>query len=225
MRFSLNGLSGVWSEALTRNEPTIAFELLNGRGRFLFMMFFDPDDESTKDKLLLFLQNIRCMMHLKLYGAHRKGEFMIYLNDRQVVQIRHELALTENIGTTFDIARFIEALNCGIPKSLSLASKIQLLRANKTAVQPELSAILDDHEKTELVGPLQLDSLRRPRKKNVAQVVLVWDRNPPGYRYVHREPQEVEPNLMVASSHFEDGSVGSREASLECVQALAAFDL
>jgi hypothetical protein len=81
-RFSLNRLSGGWSEALSRNEPTFAFELFNGRGRFLFMMFFDPDDESTNDKLLLFLQNSRCMLYLKLYGAHRKGEFMMYLNEK-----------------------------------------------------------------------------------------------------------------------------------------------
>jgi hypothetical protein len=177
-RFSLNGLSGVWSEALNRNEPTIAFELFNGRGRFLFMMFFDPDDESTKDKLLLFLQNSRCMLHLKLYGAHRKGEFIIYLNDTQITQIKRELALTENIRTAFNIARFIETLNVGIPKSLSLASKIQLLRANKTAVQPQLADILDDHEKTELVGPLRLDSLRRPREKTLRKLYLYGTETP-----------------------------------------------
>jgi hypothetical protein len=177
-RFSLNGLLGVWSEALNRNEPTIAFELFNGRGRFLFMMFFDPDDESTKDKLLLFLQNSRCMLNLKLYGAHRKGEFMIYLNDKQIAQMKHELALTENSGIAFDIALFIETLNGGIPKSLPLASKIQLLRENKTAVQPHLVEILDDHEKTELVGPLQLDSLRRPREKTLRKLYLYGTESP-----------------------------------------------
>jgi hypothetical protein len=75
--FSLNGLSRVWSEALSRGEPTIAFELTNGRGRFLFMMFFDPDDEKTRDNLLLFLQNSHRMLSFKLYGAHHKGRFTI----------------------------------------------------------------------------------------------------------------------------------------------------
>jgi hypothetical protein len=178
--FSLDGLAEVWSEAVNRNEPTIAFELFNGRGRFLFMMFFDPEDEETKDNLLLFLQNSRCMLYLKLYGAHRKGHFMNYLNDRQIDKIKLELQLTESHGTAFDIERFIETLNHGIPKSLPLASKIQLLRANKEAIHPQLVDILDDHEKTELVGVMQLDGSRRPREKTLRKLYLYGTESPQG---------------------------------------------
>jgi len=174
---SLNGLAGVWTEAVKRNEPTITFELRNGRGRFLFLMFFDPEDESTKDKLLLFLQNSRQMLHLKLYGAHRKGDFTIYLNEREIDQIKRELAVTES-RNPFDIARFIETLNHGIPTSRSLASKIQLLQANKSALRPHLPVILDDHLKTELVGPMELDETRRPREKTLRKLYLYGTQSP-----------------------------------------------
>lgn len=52
---SLHALSGVWSKAIARDEPTIAFEVTNGLGRFLFMMFFDLEDKTTKDRLFVFL--------------------------------------------------------------------------------------------------------------------------------------------------------------------------
>ena len=37
-KFSLNGISNIFNESIARNEPTLAFELRNGKGLFLFMM-------------------------------------------------------------------------------------------------------------------------------------------------------------------------------------------
>ena len=45
----------IYSNAIRAKEPTIAFELRNGRGRFLFMMFFSEDDEESRDALFVFL--------------------------------------------------------------------------------------------------------------------------------------------------------------------------
>lgn len=75
---------------MARSEPTIAFEVRNGRGRFLFLMFFDPEDKATNDRLLVFLQNTRHMLELKLYGAHERGQFDIYLKRQDVAAIKRE---------------------------------------------------------------------------------------------------------------------------------------
>jgi hypothetical protein len=176
--YSMNGFFGVWSEALKRDEPTVAFELLNGRGRFLFMMFFDPEDERTKDKLLLFLQNTRYMLRLKLYGAHRKGEFQIYLEDWQVAKIRRELQLDGADGPAFDIAKFIDALNANIPSSIPLASKIKLLRENRPAYQDDLADILDFYDRTELIGEMQLPPEKKPKEKTVRKLYLYSAQSP-----------------------------------------------
>lgn len=171
-RYSLSGLSGVWSEAVKRHEPTLAFELTNGRGRFLFMMFFDEGDESTKDDLLLFLQNIRSMLHIKLYGSHVRVQFDIFLNDTQIEQMKRELGLADHHALAFDVGRFIQTLNSGIPKTLPLVSKIQVLRENRAVLEPHLPDLVDDHLKTELVGILQLDPSKRPREKTLRKLYL-----------------------------------------------------
>lgn len=169
---SLNSLFGVWSEAMARNEPTIAFEVRNGRGRFLFMMFFDPEDKATKDRLLVFLQNTRHMLELTLYGAHERGQFDIYLKRRDVDAIKRELELEGDTGLPFDEARFVSALNAVLPASLPLAAKVETLRANMPAIQDRLSTILDDHHKTELIGERQLPQQQRPREKTLRKLYL-----------------------------------------------------
>lgn len=169
---SLNGLFSVWSEAMARNEPTIAFEVRNGRGRFLLMMFFDPEDKATKDRLLVFLQNTRHMLELKLYGAHERGQFDIYLKGQDVAAIKRELELAGDTGLPFDEARFVSALNAVLPASLPLAAKVETLRANMPAIQDRLSTILEEHNKTELIGEKQLQPPRGPREKTLRKLYL-----------------------------------------------------
>ncbi|QBC42099.1 hypothetical protein [Iodobacter fluviatilis] len=168
----------VWTEALERNEPTLAFELSNGRGRFLFMMFFDPEDKSTKDQLLLFLQNTRYMLPLKLYGAHSKGDFRIFLESWQVEKIKKELQLEYTDGAAFDITSFIDALNKKIPESIKLAEKIKILRDNLPAYNSELKNILDFHERTELIGEVRLPDGKAPREKTLRKLYLYSTRSP-----------------------------------------------
>lgn len=52
-KLSLNGISNIFNESIARNEPTLAFELRNGKGLFLFMMFFNYEDDSTKEAIYL----------------------------------------------------------------------------------------------------------------------------------------------------------------------------
>ena len=49
MPFNFTGLAGVYREAYLRNDPTVAFELRNGRGRFVFLIFFSEEDSTVKD--------------------------------------------------------------------------------------------------------------------------------------------------------------------------------
>lgn len=176
--YSMNGFFGVWSEALERDEPTVAFEIRNGRGRFLFMMFFDPEDEKTNDKLLLFLQNTRYMLRLKLYGAHDKRDFRLFLEDWQVDKIKRELQLERGDGPVFDIAKLLAALNANIPQSIPLAEKIKLLRGNRAAYQDELANILDFHRRTELIGERQLSPKQTPRERTLRKLYLYSARSP-----------------------------------------------
>lgn len=170
--FLLNGLFSVWAEGLVRNEPTVTFEIQDGQGRFLFMMFFDPEDEKTKDNLLLFLQNTRHMLSLKLYGAHKRGEFQVYLGEREIDAIKRELQVGKGNGVPFDIAGFIEGLNSKIPGSLPLAKKIEILRANLGAISGHLGDIVEFAEKTELIGEVQLPSNKQPQEKTIRKLYL-----------------------------------------------------
>lgn len=176
--YSMNGFFGVWAEALKRDEPTVAFELANGRGRFLFMMFFDPEDERTNDKLLLFLQNTRYMLRLKLYGAHHRGEFQLYLEDWQIARVKRELQLDGADGSPFDIVRFIDVLNANIPQSIPLAAKIQLLRENRPAFQDDLVDILDFYDRTELIGEMRLSQERKPKERTLRKLYLYSTQSP-----------------------------------------------
>lgn len=167
----LNGLFGIWSEAQTRNEPTITFEIAINQGRFLFMMFFDPDDAKTKDQLLVFLQNTQYMLRLKLYGSHKQGNFQIYLSQADIEAIKRELKLAGH-GALFEITQFIDTLNFRIPDSLPLARKIEVLRANLAAIASHLNDILDFAARTELIGEIRLPSNKRPQEKTLRKLYL-----------------------------------------------------
>lgn len=177
-RYLMNGFSGVWNESQSRDEPTVAFQIENGRGRFLFMMFFDPEDGETRDKLLVFLQNTQYMLRLKLYGSHYRGEFQLFLEDWQVEKIKRELQLAGRGGPAFDMERFMQSMNASIPQSMPLAAKIKLLRENRNAYQTELAKILDFHDRTELVGEMPLPPEKKPREKTLRKLYLYSTRSP-----------------------------------------------
>lgn len=176
--YSMNGLYGVWSEALRRNEPTVVFEIAHGAGQFLFAMFFDPEDERTRDQLLLFLKNTHHMLRLKLYGAHRRGEFRMYLEAWQVDRIRRELQLADSEAATFDIGSFLGQINARIPRSMSLAARIAVLRENRLAFRDQLAEILDFFERTELIGEVHLPPGKRPRERTLRKLYLYSQRSP-----------------------------------------------
>ena len=48
--FNFSKLAPLYSEAIKRNEPTLAFGVNNGVGRFVFMMFFAQEDGEDKEE-------------------------------------------------------------------------------------------------------------------------------------------------------------------------------
>ncbi|OBP14276.1 hypothetical protein A5320_16445 [Rheinheimera sp. SA_1] len=178
-RYELSGLRGVFAEAIQRNEPTIVFELNNGRGKFLFMMFFDSEDESTKDQLFIFMRNTQRMVKLKLYGNHYKGQFYLYLEDYVKDWFKKELLIENgNPNNKFDFESFFQGLNSSIPQALPLQSKIKKLRESWSEISGKLpKEIVEEEEKTILLGDKALPEGHKPREKTLRKLYLYADGN------------------------------------------------
>ena len=171
--FNLDGLKSIYNAAYKRDEPTLAFELRNGKGRFVFMMFFSQDDEASKDRLFVFLGNTNTLLKFKTYGSHRQGDFKIYVNRFEEQAIRQELDIRGG-AVRFDLSTLLRNLNSQIPHSLPLEKTIDVLRKEKAAFseQPELKALVDDAAKIYLIGTVRLPENKRPREKTLRKLYL-----------------------------------------------------
>jgi hypothetical protein len=127
IKFNLSGLANIYAESMARSDPTLAFEVLQGRGRFVFLMFFSPEDKESKDRLFLLLRNTRVFLQLKVYGSHRNGYFLIYISDADQAAICEELQLGHG-GQAFNFVNFLEHINNQIPPVLPLQAKLDVIR-------------------------------------------------------------------------------------------------
>ena len=169
MQFNFAGLHGIYAEALRRFDPTLVFELINGRGRFVFMMFFSPEDKGSKDRLFLYLRNINKFLELKAYGSHRSGDFLIYFNEGDEKDIIEELQLAGN-GGAFLFEQFLVALNQQIPITLPLQYKLDKMREIWPQVGHNLVTVIDQAEKTRLIGIKNLPEGQNPRDKTLRKL-------------------------------------------------------
>ncbi|WP_201509268.1 hypothetical protein [Psychrobacter alimentarius] len=178
-KYEMTGLKGVFEEAIKRDEPTIVFELNNGLGKFLFMMFFDSQDDTTKDKLFIFMRNTQRMVKLKLYGNHLKGQFSLYLEEYVKGWFKEELLIENgNVFNQFDFDNFFNGLNDSIPISIPLQAKIVKIRDLWDEVAPNLPReIVDEDEKTILIGDRALPEGQKPREKTLRKLYLYADGN------------------------------------------------
>lgn len=171
MPFNLTGLANVFNEALNRYEKSLAFEIRNGKGRFLFLMFIDDGDPNTQDQLFIYFRNIRCMQEIKLYGNHQRGQFIIYESNIEN-EIRQELGITSvNARNPFDLDNFLLDLNAAIPNTLPLVNTINTLRANQNIIMQNNLAtkIIDEENKTVLIGEKRV-SRGRPQDKTLRKL-------------------------------------------------------
>ncbi len=179
IKISLQNLKSVFTESLESEEPTLAFELSNGKGRFLFMMFFDEKDNETKDILFLFLKNSRRMLKLKMYGNHLNGQFDIYLKPFMIGWFKEELELKNlNSNNPFDVENFFFQINRSIPQQLPLITKIDTLRRTWHDVKEHLpNDVVDENDKIYLMYPKVLPKNMKPQEKTLRKLYLYTNGN------------------------------------------------
>lgn len=73
INFDFSGINSIYVTAIKEDRQTIVFEVRNGYGIFVFIIFFSADDES-KDQLFFFLARTGRMLQIKMYGRHEPHE-------------------------------------------------------------------------------------------------------------------------------------------------------
>lgn len=176
---NLSNLHNIYTQSLDNHHPTIAFELREGGGVFVFMMFFSEEDES-RDQLFILLKRTQRMIKYKMYGNHRKGNFNIYPNPEYDNWIKEELGI---IGgqTAYEQEKILEKLNKNIPQNLPLTSTIETIHNNRNMVSRTVN-LVDEEDKIYLLGPRKLSEDRHPREKTIRKL----------YLYVEAEPRLIK---------------------------------
>lgn len=177
MYFNFIGLHSVFCEAIRRHEPTVAFPLTNGRGRFLFLIFI-PTDSDGKIKwsaleLYLILSRTQAILRFDLKGQHyHQGDFRIKLTGSDIAAIREELGLggVHGGGEEFDLERFLTSLNDAIPLTLPLEEKIAAIQSEDGLVKANCSKFLDNALKVHLIGPRKLERPKKPREETLRKL-------------------------------------------------------
>lgn len=167
-KFNFTGLAGVYKQGCVSDGKTLAFELTSGKGHFLFMMFLSEEDGGDRDKLFLYLRNVNTILGVKTYGSHKNGDFIVYLTENQQNNLVQELQL--NIGAgTFSFERFLNELNSRIPSTISVKEVRATLRNNRAHIPPH---VVDDTEKTVLIGTSKLPPGKTPQDKTLRKLYL-----------------------------------------------------
>lgn len=177
MYFNFTGLHPVFCEAIRRHEPTVAFPLANGRGRFLFLIFIPTDSEGkikwSALELFIILSRTQAILKFDLMGQHyHQGDFKIRLTSADIAAIRAELGLdgaTSN-GPAFELAQFLSVLNAAIPSTLPLEQKIQAIQSDAAMVKAHCGKFVDSALKIHLLGPRKLELPKKPREETLRKL-------------------------------------------------------
>jgi hypothetical protein len=175
---NFNGLTYIYNQAIKDNEMTLAFQINNGNGRFVFMMFFDANDNESKDKLFIFLRNINFLVKLKMYGNHKKGDFNVYISDYIQGKIIEELQLNGHYFN-FNFEEFLVELNNQIPNTYNRIQRIQTLRTIWNNLDNGfINTLVDEANRTILKGIIKLPINKSPREKTLRKAYNYIDANP-----------------------------------------------
>ncbi|HDX9691989.1 hypothetical protein P4388_07770 [Bacillus thuringiensis] len=169
-KFNFTSLQGVYLEGLDSDDKMTAFEININKGRFVFIMFLSEEDSARRDELYIHLRRINKIIKLKTYGNHLKGNFEVWIKEKEKEDIISELGLQKN-GTTFDFKLFLEQLNDKIPNTIPKEEKIKTIRANKGVIS-ELG--IDENDKIILIGTKHL-SIGTPQDKTLRKLYLYTD--------------------------------------------------
>lgn len=170
--FNFSNLRNIYSAAWTGQEHSLAFEVAIGRGRFVFMVFFSPDDKSTSgEELYILLRYVNSLLRMKLYGSRKNGVFNVYVRPDQEEMMIDELQLAGG-GGHFTFESLLDELNSAIPQHLDLRDKLKTIRSVWPDVAERLSSVVDDAEKTILIGIKKLPAEYRPREKTLRKLFM-----------------------------------------------------
>ena len=180
--FNLSGLATIYKECRNSDKGnTIAFEISEGGGKFLFLIFFDEEDQKkdVPDTLYILLIRTKNILELKMYGKHWAGDFKLYLNSMQEQLIKDELGIAGGLNP-FSLASFFTHMNAQIPQHFSPVDRAAILRKNRfnIATQPLLEQYFDDPLKIHLVGPVQLPNNKKPRERTLRKLDLYYQSSP-----------------------------------------------
>jgi hypothetical protein len=177
IEFNFTGLHPVFSEAVKRQELSIAFPLIEGNGRFVFLIFLETTEDGDilwNDLMLfIFLSRTQTMLDFKLLGNHLKaGDFKIRLTTGDEEAIRRELDLRPSGGgPAFVLTNFLQKLNASIPASLSLEDKVTTLQQENKAIHSHCAKYMEDPtQKIYLLGTSTLPFPKKPREETLRKL-------------------------------------------------------
>lgn len=177
IEFNFTGLSDIFNDIVRNNEKTLAFQIENGKGKFVFMAFFDYEKNKGFDNsLFIYCRNIKYMGQLKLYGNPYNNGFKVYITETIKNKIIDELQLQKGRGNPFDFEKFLNSLNSQIPKSIQRKEKIKILKDNFKEIDlKERKKLVDDAERVYLYGTKKLPFNQSPQDKTLRKLFLYVD--------------------------------------------------
>jgi len=171
IKFNFSRLKNIYSDAWSKKDPTIAFEIRLGAGCFVFMIFLSKEDSDKNDRLFIYFRNIETLHQIKLYGYHLGGSFDAYISKKEEDLIRQELQL-QGGGNPFNFNAFLNELNDNIPQFLPPTVKGETLRNTWNYIRDDMKNIIDDADKTILIGLKRLPEESKPRDKTLRKLYL-----------------------------------------------------
>lgn len=179
LEFNFKGLHPTFLEAVDRHEPSIAFALTDGIGKFVFLLFMTTDARGNlvwgELDLFILLARTQKMLKFKLLGNHKHaGDFKVRFYDMHEKAIRAELGIegaTE--GPAFVLATLLSKLNDQIPASIPLESKIAVIQAERGPIKAHCADYLDKADRVYLlrVGPLPKGY--RPQEETLRKLYML----------------------------------------------------
>lgn len=179
VEFNFQGLHPALLEAADHHEPSIAFTLIDGRGKFTFLLFLRTDSKGKivwgKLELFIVLGTTQQMLRFQLYGNHRyQGDFKIWLKPDDEAAIREELGLNHATdGPAFVLQNFLAKLNAMIPASISLEAKIDAIRSEQPLVETYCQDYVDKATRIHLLGVKKLPAGHMPREETLRKLYML----------------------------------------------------
>lgn len=183
VEFNFGGLHPLFVEAVKRHEPSVAFVLTDGPGKFVFLLFLATDSKGElvwgDMELFILLGRTQRILRFKLFGNHfRTGDFKIWLDTEKEQAIRKELGIVGlGHGTAFSLLDFLAKLNGMIPETLPLAAKIDAIQRHRRAIEIHCRDYLEEASKVYLLGTKALPEGNKPREETLRKLYML-EKNP-----------------------------------------------